>query len=186
MKKNGFLTFIFAWGPGCGQMYQGYMKRGVSLMAWFFAVIGLGLLLRDQLLFPALWVALPIIWAYSFFDTFNLRALSPEQRAAMPDFFIPNPAWVRSWTNPQNTDGRIYSVRLAKIGGWVLIILGAAALLQTMWNNFGWILYDLSPRLYDLVSRLPWLVLSALIILAGVWLLTRQSKQRGAGEDKHD
>lgn len=25
--KNGFLTFCFAFVPGAGQMYQGYMKQ---------------------------------------------------------------------------------------------------------------------------------------------------------------
>jgi len=32
MKKNGILTLLFAFIPGAGQMYQGYMKRGLSLM----------------------------------------------------------------------------------------------------------------------------------------------------------
>ena len=31
MKKNGILTLLFACIPGAGQMYQGYMKRGLSL-----------------------------------------------------------------------------------------------------------------------------------------------------------
>ena len=31
MKKNGFLTFIFACIPGAGQMYHGYMQRGLSI-----------------------------------------------------------------------------------------------------------------------------------------------------------
>ena len=29
MMKNGILTFLFAFCPGAGQMYQGYMKRGL-------------------------------------------------------------------------------------------------------------------------------------------------------------
>ena len=35
--ENGILTFLFAFCPGAGQMYQGYMKRGLSLItmsAW--------------------------------------------------------------------------------------------------------------------------------------------------------
>ena len=32
MKKNGILTLLFACIPGAGQMYQGYMKRGLSLI----------------------------------------------------------------------------------------------------------------------------------------------------------
>ena len=35
MKKNAFLTFIFACIPGAGQMYYGYMKRGLSMITFF-------------------------------------------------------------------------------------------------------------------------------------------------------
>ena len=35
MKKNGFLTFVFACIPGAGQMYYGYMKRGLSMITIF-------------------------------------------------------------------------------------------------------------------------------------------------------
>ena len=41
MKKNFFLSFICACVPGAGQMYQNYMKRGVSLMGAFAAVCAL-------------------------------------------------------------------------------------------------------------------------------------------------
>ena len=37
MKKNGFLTFIFACIPGAGQMYYGYMQRGLSIETLDFA-----------------------------------------------------------------------------------------------------------------------------------------------------
>ena len=40
MKKNAFLTFIFACIPGAGQMYYGYMKRGTSLLVYFYLVAG--------------------------------------------------------------------------------------------------------------------------------------------------
>ena len=42
MKKNGFLTFCFACIPGAGQMYYGYMKRGLSLITLFCIGVGLG------------------------------------------------------------------------------------------------------------------------------------------------
>jgi TM2 domain-containing membrane protein YozV len=38
-KKNSFLTFIFSLIPGAGQMYLGFMKRGLSLMSCFFFII---------------------------------------------------------------------------------------------------------------------------------------------------
>ena len=70
MMKNGILTFLFAFCPGAGQMYQGYMKRGLSLITMFCVAFGAGTLLG------VLYVAMPIVWMYSFFDTFNLRAQS--------------------------------------------------------------------------------------------------------------
>ena len=39
MKKNAFLTFIFACIPGAGQMYYGYMKRGLSMITIFCLII---------------------------------------------------------------------------------------------------------------------------------------------------
>ena len=38
IRKNKFLTFCFALIPGVGQLYQGYMKRGVSLMILFWGL----------------------------------------------------------------------------------------------------------------------------------------------------
>lgn len=61
MMKNGILTFIFAFCPGAGQMYQGYMKRGLSLITMFclFVVIGVSTL-------EVLTVGCVIVWMYSF------------------------------------------------------------------------------------------------------------------------
>ena len=44
MKKNALLTFIFACIPGAGQMYYGYMKRGLSLITFFCLFIMAGTL----------------------------------------------------------------------------------------------------------------------------------------------
>ena len=41
-RKSGFLTFCLAFCPGAGQMYQGYMKRGTSLVVLFMLIIMLG------------------------------------------------------------------------------------------------------------------------------------------------
>ena len=85
MKKNILLTFACALVPGCGQMYQGFMKRGLSLLFWFFAGIGVAAMLN----LGFLCLLLPIIWLYSFFDTFKLRNLSDDQQMALGDFFSP-------------------------------------------------------------------------------------------------
>ena len=37
--RNGFLLFISSCLSGCGQMYQGYMKRGLSLLLAFCLIL---------------------------------------------------------------------------------------------------------------------------------------------------
>ena len=49
MKKNGILTLLFAFIPGAGQMYQGYMKRGLSLVL-MAAAISMGTAPEDDYL----------------------------------------------------------------------------------------------------------------------------------------
>ena len=70
MKKNGILTLLFACIPGAGQMYQGYMKRGLSLITMFCLFIILG----STTGLDALVVGCIVVYMYSFFDTLNLRA----------------------------------------------------------------------------------------------------------------
>ena len=69
MKKNLFLTFCFSFIPGAGQMYQDYMKRGVSICILFVTCISIALMTSLPIfVMPAL-----IVYAYSFFDTYNIR-----------------------------------------------------------------------------------------------------------------
>ena len=77
MKKNGILTLLFAFIPGAGQMYQGYMKRGLSLVLMAAAIC------MASALIPRIVVVLLVVFMYSFFDTFNLRprsAWAPPRR----------------------------------------------------------------------------------------------------------
>ena len=70
MKKNGILTLLFALIPGAGEMYQGYMKRGLTLITMFCLSTFLGAWTQIAIFY----IGAPIIYMYSFFDTFNLRA----------------------------------------------------------------------------------------------------------------
>lgn len=69
-RKHGLLLFLCACIPGCGQMYQGYMKRGTSLLGLGCLVIALTSILS----LGELALLLPLLWLYAFFDTYNLRA----------------------------------------------------------------------------------------------------------------
>ena len=77
-KKNGFLTLVFACFPGAGQMYQGYMKRGISLTLACCTLFSLTM----YLYLTYLLIFLIPLWLFSFFDSYNLRAQTPEQAAA--------------------------------------------------------------------------------------------------------
>ena len=72
MKKNGILTLLFACIPGAGQMYQGYMKRGLSLITMFCLFIILG----STTGLDALVVGCIVVYMYSFF-----RYLEPPRAA---------------------------------------------------------------------------------------------------------
>lgn len=83
MKKNAFLTFIFACIPGAGQMYYGYMKRGTSLLVYFCLFIMLGTIISPLV------VGVAVVYMFSFFDTYDLiRYLVAGAQAG----WLPTPA----------------------------------------------------------------------------------------------
>lgn len=67
-KRSKFLTFIFSLMPGAGHMYQGFLKTGTIYMAAFFFISFLAGFTRIGLLT----ILLPIIWFYSFFDSYHI------------------------------------------------------------------------------------------------------------------
>ena len=67
-NKSGFLTLCFSFVPGAGQMYQGYMRRGVSVLLAFCAAFWLTWFM------DAFSVLMGVVWMVSFFDSLNLRS----------------------------------------------------------------------------------------------------------------
>lgn len=164
MMKNGILTFLFAFCPGAGQMYQGYMKRGLSLITMFCVAFGASTLLE------VLYVAMPIVWMYSFFDTFNLRAQIIADTAPEDDYLV--------HFDPR--DKRLARALLDshKLVGWLLIAFGALIAYQNLiMNIFGDLVYrwgHSSPvfrALYLVMDSLPDVVVCVVLIVCGVWLV---------------
>lgn len=164
MMKNGILTFLFAFCPGAGQMYQGYMKRGLSLITMFCVAFGAGTLLG------VLYVAMPIVWMYSFFDTFNLRAQIIADTAPEDDYLV--------HFDPR--DKRLARALLDshKLVGWLLIAFGALIAYQNLiMNTLGDLVYrwgHSSPvfrALYLVMDSLPDVVVCVVLIVCGVWLV---------------
>ena len=166
MKKNGILTLLFACIPGAGQMYQGYMKRGLSLITMFclFIIVGSATGL------DALVVGCIVVYMYSFFDTFNLRAQIIAENAPADDYLVHI-----NWKDKRMQDFMMDSHKLL---GWGLIALGAMVAYQ---NIIMRVLGDVMWRwgqnnpffraVYLMLEQLPQIVVCVALIVCGVWLV---------------
>ena len=112
-RKHGFLLFLTSCIPGCGEMYQGYMKRGMSILTIFCGIFALAVFLE----IGALAVLMLPVWLFSFFDSYNLRAQA-EADAAPPDGYL---------FGLSDVDSHQMSALLQKrhsLVGWGLVALG--------------------------------------------------------------
>lgn len=158
-RKNVLLTWIAACAFGAGQMYLGYMKRGLSLMLIAVADCFMVGFFNNEVFL----LFLPVIWAYAFFDTFNLR----NQDVPKPDAMMFDVSWFmgQNWKHLLESKHGLF--------GWVLIGIGAYAL----YNNF------VAPTLWEIARSfgvvwlsnflygMPTLVVAALLVGAGIYLL---------------
>ena len=164
MKKNGILTLLFACIPGAGQMYQGYMKRGLSLITLFFLCIMAGMLLE-----PLVLTAL-IVWMYSFFDTFNLRAQFIAGTAPADDYLV--------HFNTKDARLTLFFRDSHKLVGWALIALGGLVayenVIMRVFGDVMWRWGQNSPffrAVYLMLDELPEVVVCVALIVCGVWLV---------------
>ena len=173
MRKSRILTFLFGRWPGAGQMYLGYMKRGISLMLAFcfvFAVsgvLGLGIFA----------FILPVIWFYAFFDTLNLRSMSYE--------FLPHDDFLFHLDSLNVRKVTEFFQRRHLLGGILLIALGVYILLYNIVLPYlaAYFSINLYP-FFSFFSDLPALILAVVIILLGLRLI-RESIPHKAIEDDY-
>ena len=160
-KKSSFLTFCFSLLPGAGQMYMGFMKRGISLMTAFFLLI----FLSTWLNLGPLMLAVPVIWFFGFFDTHNLRSMPDDEFYALEDKYILIPEFAKE-------KARTFQDKYRKILAIVLIFVGSSIL----WNNLYDILNYILPRyisefIYRFGHYFPQLIIGLAIIAFGVYLI---------------
>lgn len=177
MRKSGFWTVLFAFIPGAGQMYQGYMKRGLSMGLLVVLPFALAMFIgMDALIFPCL-----ILYMYNFFDALNLRSQLLLGTAPADDFML-------HWGGDDL--GRLFSTRHHLVG-WALVLVGVF----TLYNNF------LSPWLWNfiqmafgydsvvyivvsnLLHSLPNLVVAIALIGVGMWLVKGNRKTAAPVDD---
>lgn len=173
MERNKFFVFCFSFIPGAGQMYLGMMKKGMAVMAAFFGLIFVAVMLSTGILS----IFLPVIWFYSFFDTFNNARYNADQRLQM-DYKFWEDCKKGIWV--PRRDGRI-SKNTPKYLGIGCILLGAYSLYQNAIRSIYWY-FDVPNWLYYMTERLPGLFVAIAIIGLGVYLLKKTKKDKDVEE----
>lgn len=177
-KRSKFWTIVFAFLPGAGHMYNGFMKLGVSFMGLFF---GLWMVASVINIGPLAFLA-PVIWFYAFFDCVNKIFLNDDE------FYMQEDRYLFTREQLENMNINIFKERNLLVGT-ILILIGIYAL----WNNVVLHIlstYDLlSPAVYqaivDFGNIIPQLVVGSLIIWAGIALIMGKKKEidvRGSEE----
>ena len=167
-RKHGFLLFLTSCIPGCGEMYQGYMKRGMSILTIFCGIFALAVLLE----IGALAVLMLPVWLFSFFDSYNLRAQT-EADATPADAYL---------FGLSDMDSRRMNDLLRKrhsLVGWGLVLLGVYVLFETVAGHLVNIICEYLGEwwLYEIVMRdLPRLAVTVGIIALGVWFIRGPKK----------
>lgn len=178
MGKSSVLTFFCACVPGFGQMYQGYMKRGLSMALWFWGLITVATVLN----LGVLTILLPVIWAYAFFDTFNIRHLSPQQRAVFADEYIPNAEWLEK----RGVNSSFLKGRGGKIVGGIFIALGIFMIYDNFVRSLLWQLAERLPFLSNFLYNLPTVLVAVAVIALGFWMLGRSRKNQNNTPPEQD
>ena len=83
-KKNAFMTFVFSFIPGCAEMYWGFMKNGVSLLALFAITAFVSSIFGSG----AFMIFALVIYVYAFFHARNMAHMSDEEFAEAEDEYL--------------------------------------------------------------------------------------------------
>ena len=170
MKKNGFLTFIFACIPGAGQMYYGYMQRGLSIAMMLMLCV-----MAATVIQPLLFLCL-VIWMYSFFDTYDLiRHMAAGEPKEDSLLVLGNYEEIKKLLPQHN-----------RLIGWGLIGFGVWALYDLLIGN--WVYKILTNVLgyghaWDIINGIPNLVVGGLLVFAGFKLLNMHPAKKNSDDE---
>jgi len=168
-QKHGLLLFLATCIPGCGQMHQGYMKRGISLLLIFCGIFALAVFLEEG----ALATFMIVVWLYAFFDSYNLRA-------RIADGTEPEDAFLFGLSDMDSEQLTALFRKRHSLIGWGLVFAGGYLLYRTAAD---WLL-DLLQTFFDvwwlhrlLMYSLPRLLFTVVIIGLGLWFIRGPKKR---------
>ena len=174
---RGILFFAFSCIPGCGQMHQGYMKRGISQTIIATALLFIAVFLEMGVLA----VLIAPLWLYSFFDSFNLRRQIRDGLAPEDEFMF----------GMSEMDSRKLSQILSRRGsliGWVLVVVGLYNVYQIFARRVLGTLADHFPIFDWLYGLLVWdaprILGTVFVIALGLWFIKGPKAPKGGGFDE--
>ena len=176
-KKGKLMTFLWSLIPGAGEMYLGFFKTGVSLMAAFVILLSLSGFLQLNVLS----LLAPVVWFYSFFHANNINALPDDEFYALEDDYLVHMEDIRK--------NSLFFKAHRKFTAVCLICFG----ISVLWSNLYRLLFShLLPIialpeqaeeiLYSLASAIPQSVVAVAVIAAGILLIRSKSKELNGGE----
>ena len=173
-QKTGFWNFVFAFIPGFSEMFMGFMRMGISLLAVFFAGWALCATAQSDIL-----LFIPFLtWFYGFFHARNIVHMEPEKFAQLEDYYI--------WEEFGDTGEHITAKTRNKFVAVVLILLG----IMMLWHMVSYYLYMIIPgelwnMLSPIVAYIPETFIAVIIIVIGIKMI-RGKKEELAIEGKEN
>ena len=171
-KKNAFMTFIFSFIPGCAEMYWGFMKNGVSLLA-LFAITGFVSSIFGS---GAFMIFALVIYAYAFFHARNMAHMSDEEFAEAEDEYLITEESLKKLGFSGQKYHRILAAALIVCGCWIILDSGTEYLGQILPGIRNSLL-----ALWGIHAVIPRGVASVILIWIGVRMI-RGKKEQDAEE----
>lgn len=177
-KKNKLFTLLFSLVPGAAEMYMGFMKMGLSIMA----IAGFSILVPALINANDVFLLLTaILWFFGFFHARNIASCDEEDFERLEDMFV--------WE--EFTDGKPIKLPTSAVSKWIaviLIILGCSMLWSNLTDlimSLGLIPYYEWDRVYSLLDSVPQLAIAILIIFLGIYMIKGKKKQMEQEEENH-
>lgn len=170
-KRNKFFVFCFSFIPGAAEMYMGFMKNGLSIMAAFVAIpIAMNFLwFAEKILLG--WMA--VTWFYAFFHAWNLYGLREEELGEREDNYFWKELGITKKLDIKDEKTRKYtSAGLIILGAFMAFGIIKNAVISMIPDEY-WDVF------YFCVEYIPQFVISILIIIVGVKLIKAKKNELG-------